>query len=481
MTPEDVIYSLDIYKKHSPQMGAYYRHVTKAEKTGERDITFTFDQAGNRELPQIVGQINVLPKHWWEGTDKNGNKRDVSATTLEPLIGSGAYRIKEFVPGRSITYERVKDYWGKDINVNVGRDNFDELRWEYFRDSTVAIEAFKADVVDWRSENSAKDWATAYDFPAVREKRVVLEEFPIRSFGGMQAFAFNLRRDKFKDWRVRRAFNYAMDFEEMNKAMFFGQYKRVNSYFEGTELASSGLPQGRELEILETVRDKVPPEVFTKPFVNPVGGSPENVRTNLREAARLLREAGYEVRNQKLVNAKTGEQLSVEILVSSPGFERLALRYAPGLERLGIDVRIRTVDDAQYENRLRQWDYDMVVASWGQSLSPGNEQRGFWGTQAAEQPGSRNVGGIKNPAVDALVDRVIFAKNRDELVAASRALDRVLLWNDYVVPQWTYGKARTARWDRFGRPDKLPEYGVSAFPTIWWYDKEKAAKTGSRQ
>jgi microcin C transport system substrate-binding protein len=481
VTPEDVIYSLEIFKKHSPQMGAYYRHVTKAEKTGERDVTFTFDQAGNRELPQIVGQLNVLPKHWWEGTDKNGNKRDVTATTMEPLMGTGAYRIKEFVPGRNIVYERVKDYWGKDINVNIGRDNFDEQRWEYFRDSTVAIEAFKADVVDWRSENSAKDWATAYDFPAVREKRVVLEEFPIRSFGGMQAFAFNLRRDKFKDWRVRRAFNYAMDFEDMNKAMFFGQYKRVNSYFEGLELASSGLPQGRELEILETVRDKVPPEVFTKSFVNPVGGSPENVRTNLREAARLLREAGYEVRNQKLVNPKTGEQLSVEILVSSPGFERLALRYAPGLERLGIDVRIRTVDDAQYENRMRQWDYDMVVANWGQSLSPGNEQRGYWTSQAADQAGSRNVGGIKNPAVDTLVDRVIFAKDRDDLIAASHALDRVLLWNDYVVPQWTYGKARTARWDRFGKPDKLPEYGVSAFPTIWWFDKEKAAKTGSRQ
>jgi microcin C transport system substrate-binding protein len=481
VTPEDVIFSFDTFKKLSPQMGAYYRHVTKAEKTGERDITFTFDQAGNRELPQIVGQINVLPKHWWEGTDKNGNKRDVSATTQEPLMGSGAYKIKEFVPGRSITYERVKDYWGKDVNVNVGRDNFDEQRWEYFRDSTVAIEAFKADVVDWRSENSAKDWATAYDFPAVKDGRVIKEEFPIRSFGGMQGFAFNLRRDKFKDWRVRRAFNYALDFEDMNKVMFFGQYTRVNSYFEGLELASSGLPQGRELEILETVRDKVPPEVFTKPFVNPVSGSPENVRANLREAARLLREAGYEVKNQKLVNPKTGEQLSVEILVSSPGFERLALRYAPGLERLGIDVRIRTVDDAQYESRMRQWDYDMIVANWGQSLSPGNEQRGYWTSQAADQAGSRNVGGIKNPAVDALVDRVIFAKDRDDLIAASRALDRVLLWNDYVVPQWTYGKARTARWDRFGKPDKLPEYGVSAFPTIWWFDKEKAAKTGSRQ
>jgi microcin C transport system substrate-binding protein len=481
VTPEDVIFSLDAFKKHSPQYSAYYRHVTKAEKTGERDVTFTFDQAGNRELPQIVGQLNVLPKHWWEGVDKAGNKRDVGATTLEPLLGSGAYKIKEFAPGRTVAYERVPDYWGKSVNVNIGRDNFNELRFEYFRDSTVAIEAFKADVVDWRTENSAKDWATAYDFPAVREKRVVLEEFPIRSVGGMQGYAFNLRRDKFKDARVRRAFNYAFDFEEMNQAMFFGQYKRVGSYFEGLELAATGLPQGRELEILETVRDKVPPEVFTKPYANPVGGSPENVRANLREASRLLREAGYEVRNQKLVNAKTGEQLSAEILVSSPAFERLALRYVPMLERLGIDVRIRTVDDAQYENRLRQWDFDIVVANWGESLSPGNEQRGFWGSQAADQPGSRNLIGIKDPAVDALIEKVIFAKNRDDLVAATRALDRVLLWNFYVVPQWTYGKVRTARWDRFGRPDKLPEYGFSAFPTIWWYDQQKAAKVGARQ
>ena len=480
VTPDDVIYSFDVLKKYAPQVAAYYRHVVKAEKTGDRDITFTFDQAGNRELPQIVGQLNILPKHWWEGTDKNGNKRDIGATTLEPPLGSGPYKIKEFSPGRSITYERVKDYWGKDLNVNIGRDNFDEVRYEYFRDTTVSLEAFKADQLDWRTESSAKDWATAYDFPAVKDGRVILEEFPIQSFGGMQAFAFNIRRNKFKDWRVRRAFNYALDFEDMNKAMFFGQYKRIDSYFEGMELASSGLPKDRELEILETVRDKVPPEVFTKPYTNPVGGTPENVRNNLREATRLLREAGYEIRNQKLVNTKTGEPFTVEFLLVQPVFERLALRYQPNLERLGITVTIRTVDESQYENRLRQWDYDIIVASWGESLSPGNEQRGNWGSDAADQPGSENLIGIKNPAVDALIERVIFAKSREDLVAATQALDRVLLWNDYVVPQWTYGKARTARWNRFSRPEKLPKYGVSAFPTIWWYDKEKAAKLGSR-
>jgi microcin C transport system substrate-binding protein len=481
ITVDDVIFSMQAFKKHNPMLAAYYRHVAKVEQTGEREVTFTFDSPGNREMPVILGQLNVLPKHWWEGTDASGRKRDVGATTLEPPLGNGAYRIKDFVAGRTIVYERVKDYWGKDLNVNIGRDNFDELRYEYFRDSTVAIEAFKADQVDWRTENSAKSWATAYDFPAVRDKRVIVEEFPQRDRGIMQGFVFNTRREKFKDPRLRRAFNFAYDFEEMNKQLFFGQYKRINSYFDGTELASSGLPQGQELEILEKVRDQVPPEVFTTPYTNPVGGTPENVRANLREGTRLLKEAGYEIRNQKLVNAKTGEAMSVEILTEEPTIERIILFYKPSLERLGIGVSVRTVDDPQYENRLRSWDFDMIIGTWPESLSPGNEQRDYWSSQAADTPGSRNYIGIKNPAVDALIERVIFAKNRAELVAATRALDRVLLWNHYVVPQFTYDKSRTARWDRFSRPDPLPKYGASAFPTVWWWDAEKAAKTGTRQ
>jgi microcin C transport system substrate-binding protein len=262
ITPEDVIFSLEAFKKNSPQLSAYYRHVAKAEKTGEHEVTFVFDAPGNRELPQIIGQLTVLPKHWWEGSDKDGKKRDVAATTLEPPLGSGAYRIKEFSPGRNIVYERVKDYWGRALNVSIGVNNFDELHFEYFRDSTVALEAFKANTVDWRTENSAKNWATAYDFPAVGDKRVLLEEFPIRNIGMMQGFAFNLRREKFQDPRVRRAFNYAFDFEEMNKQIFFGQYRRIASYFEGTELAATGIPAGKELELLEAVRDKVPAELF---------------------------------------------------------------------------------------------------------------------------------------------------------------------------------------------------------------------------
>jgi microcin C transport system substrate-binding protein len=480
VTPDDVIFSFDTFKRNSPQLAAYYRHVTKAEKSGEREVTFIFDGPGNRELPQIVGQLPVLPKHWWEGTDKSGRKRDVTQTTLEPPLGSGPYRLKEFSPGHTIIYEKVADYWGKDLNVNVGANNFAQIRYEYFRDSTVALEAFKGDQVDWRTENSAKNWATAYDFPAAREKKVVLEEFPVRNVGIMQAFAFNIRRDKFKDARVRRAFNFAFDFEEMNRQIFFGQYRRIASYFEGTELASTGIPEGQELDILQSVKDKVPAELFSKPYTNPIGGNPQAVRNNLRKALALFREAGYEIRNTKLTNAKTGELFRVEFLVSDPATERFVLFYKPSLERIGMTVSSRMVDSAQYENRLRQWDYDVIVASWGESLSPGNEQRGFWSSQAADIPGSRNLIGIKNPAVDALIERVIYAKDRDGLVAATKALDRVLLWNFYVVPQWTYGKQRTARWDRFGHPDNMPKYGLSAFPSIWWWAADKAAKVPQR-
>ncbi len=480
ITTDDVIFSFNTFKANSPFYGAYYRHVIKVEKIADREITFVFDWPGNRELPQIVGQLPVLPKHWWEATDKSGNKRDVTATTLEPPLGSGPYRLKEFQPGRSIVYEKVADYWGKDLNVIIGTRNFQQIRYEYFRDSTVALEAFKGDQVDWRTENSAKNWATAYDFPAVRDQKVLKEEFLVRNRGVMQAFAFNIRRDKFKDPRVRRAFNFAFDFEEMNKQIFFGQYTRIASYFGGTELASSGLPQGKELEILNSVKEQVPPEVFTTPYSNPKGGDQQALRNNLREALKLFREAGYEINNTKLVDAKTGEQFSVEFLAEDPATERFVLFYKPSLQRLGMTVNVRMVDAAQYENRLRQWDFDIIVANWPESLSPGNEQRDYWSSAAADRPGSRNLVGIKNPAIDKLIDRVIFTKDRDELVAATKALDRVLLWNFYVVPQWTYGKQRTARWDRFGHPETMPKYGAALFPTIWWWDPDKAAKVPQR-
>jgi microcin C transport system substrate-binding protein len=476
VTPEDVIFSFEALKKNSPMHASYYRHVTKAEKVAERDIKFTFAAPGNRELPHIVGELTVMPKHYWEGTDSEGRKRDISTTTLEPPLGSGPYRIGDFDAGRTVKLVRVKDYWGTALPTQVGQNNFDELRFEFFRDNVVALEAFKADQVDWIAENSAKQWATAYDFPAMAEKRTIKEEFPVNDSGRMQAFVLNLRREQFKDVRLRRAFNFAFDFEEMNKQLFFGQYTRINSYFYGTELASSGLPEGEELAILETVRDKVPPEVFTMPYQNPVGGNPEAVRSNLRESLRLLKEAGYEIKDHKLVDA-AGKPITVEILVQEPAYERIALFYKPSLERIGVTTSIRIVDSAQYENRQRSFDYDMIFDTWGESLSPGNEQREYWGSQAADVSGSRNTAGIKNPAVDSLIDRVIFAKSRSELVAATKALDRVLLWNFYVVPQYSYPFSRYARWDRFSHAEPLPKYANSGLPSLWWFDAEKAART----
>ena len=478
VTAEDVIFSFESLKTNSPTYAFYYANVTKAEKTGEREVTFTFNQKGNRELPQIMGQLMVLPKHWWEGTAPDGRKRDVTQTTLEPPLGSGPYRIKNFETGRNATYERVKDYWGEKINVNVGQNNFDQIRYEYYRDATVLLEAFKADRLDFRTENSARNWATGYDFPARQEGRVVLEEFPFRATGVMQAFVLNMRRDKFKDQRVRRAFNLAFPFEELNKTIFYGLYERPSSYFYGLDLASSGLPEGKELEILESVRDKVPASVFTTPYKNPINDSPETIRNNLREADRLLKEAGWEVKNGRRVNAK-GEVLSVELLSSSPNEERVFLPYKASLERLGIAASVRTIDDVQYTNRTRSFDFDIATGLWPQSLSPGNEQREFWGSQAAAREGSRNLAGIADPGIDALIDKVIFATDRDDLVAATKALDRVLLAHDYVVPQWTSLKQRTARWNRYSHPETMPRYGGAAFPTIWWYDEAKAAKTGA--
>ena len=480
VTPDDVVFSFDALKKNSPMYSAYYRHIVKCEPAGERDVKFTFDGPGNRELPMITGELPVLPKHWWTGSDEQGRKRDITATTLEIPLGSGPYRIKEFVAGRSVVLERVADYWGKDLPVAVGQDNFDQLRFEFFRDDLVGLEAFKADQLDWFAERSGKQWSTAYDFPAVREKRVIKEKFPDTSSGRMQGFAFNLRRPLFADVRLRRAFNYAYDWEESDRQLSNGEYHRDSSYFDGIpELMSSGVPEGLELQILETVRDKVPAEVFTKPYQNPVGGNPEASRNNLREATRLLKEVGFEVRDRKLYDS-AGRPVSVEFLCQDPGDERSVLFYKPYLERLGITVNVRTVDSVQYQNRLRSFDFDIITMVWGQSLSPGNEQRDFFGSEAADQPGSRNRPGIKNPAVDALINRIIFAKDRAELVASCKALDRVLLWNAYVVPQFAAGFNRYARWDRFSHPEPLPKYGVSGFPNLWWWDAEKAARTGGR-
>ena len=470
ISPEDVIFSLQAFRKLHPQLAAYYRHVVKAEKIGRHEVRFTFDAPGIRELPQVLGQLTVLPRHWWQEVDKSGKRRDITQTSLAPPLGSGPYRIKTLDAGRSIVYERVRNYWGKGIPANIGANNFDELRFDYFRDPSVAFEAFKAGTIDWRIESAAKNWATEYGFPAVRDRQVLLEEFPIRSIGTMQAFAFNTRRLKFQDSRVRHAFNLAFDFETVNREVFFDQYRRISSYFDGTELASSGLPEGRELEILRAVRAEVPPEVFTTPYRNPVSQNTEAFRSNLLEAMGLLNEAAFEVNDLVLIDPQTRKQFSVEFLIGNKSLERVILFYQPALERLGMLVTLRLVDDVQYQNRLRDRDFDIVVTTWQESLTPGNEQWDYWGSRSADAPGSSNLVGIENPAVDELIERIIFADNRNDLVASTKALDRVLLWNHYVVPQWNFSKVRTARWDRFSHPEQMPKYGLTGFPALWWSD-----------
>lgn len=476
VTPEDVIFSFNAFKTNSPQYAFYYAHVRAAEKAAEHEVTFYFDEPGNRELPQIVGQFMILPKHIWTGQGPDGKPRDITQTTLLPPVGSGPYRLKQADPPHSTTYERVDSYWGASLPVRVGMNNFAEQRFDYFRDTTVLLEAFKGDQIDIRFENSAKNWATAYDFPAVKDGKVIREEFAQRASGRMQAFVFNLRRENFKDQRVRRAFNLAFDFEEMNKTVFYGQYARIKSFFEGTELASSGVPEGLEKEILESVRAHVPASLFTTAYTNPVAGNPDAVRNNLREADRLLKDAGFVVKDGKRMTP-SGQAFKIELLAYDSSFERILLFLKPSLERLGIGVVVKVVDVSQYENRMRDFDFDVTTDLWAQSLSPGNEQREYWGSKSADRAGSRNTAGIKNQAVDLLIEKIVMAKTRAEQVAATRALDRVLLANDYVVPQWTYNFERTARWDRFNRPAVMPVYGASAFPTIWWYDTERAART----
>jgi len=479
VTVEDVIWSFETVIELDPRYKFYYQNVTAAEDRGDGVVRFTFDAPGNRELPHIMGQVMVLPKHWWTGTDADGNARDIAKSTLEKPLGSGPYRIKDFSANRQVTYERVGDYWGADLPIRVGTNNFDEIVYDSYRDSAVQLEAFKGDQFDWRRENIAKNWATAYDIEAVKDGRIVLETFPDKSRGIMQAFVPNLRLDKFQDERVRRALNLAFDFETLNRTSFFDQYKRGNSFYAGTELAASGLPEGKELDILESVRELVPADVFTEPYQNPVGGDPQKMRANLREALKLFKEAGFRLENRKLVDAN-GTPFTIEFIAQSPTAERYVLPYANNLRLIGIDLELRILDTPQYINRIRSRDFDMATLVWAQSLSPGNEQRNYWGSEAADQQQSQNYAGIKDAGVDALIEKVIFAKDRKELVAATRALDRVLVAHNFVIPQWFLDYERIARWNRFAHPQNMPEFSIG-FPTIWWYDAELSAQTDARK
>jgi microcin C transport system substrate-binding protein len=466
VTVEDVIWTLDTLKtKGHPFYRAYYANIAKAEKVGERQVKMIFDGKMNRELPLIAGQMPILPKHYYE-------KVEFDKTTLTPPLGSGPYRIKRVDPGRTIVYERDPEYWGAQLPVNRGRYDFDEIRYEYYRDANVALEAFKAGDFDIQIENNSKDWATAYTGPAFDKGLIVREEIPNQRGTGMQGFVFNTRREIFKDPRVRAALAYGFDFEWANNNLFYGQYQRTESYFSNSELASSGLPSEAELKLLEPYRDQLPEEVFTKEYRAPSTAGTD-LRQNLRTALEMLRDAGWEVQGQRLVNQATGQPLAFEILLVQPAFERIVGPFVQNLKRLGVQATIRTVDTAQYQNRIDDFDFDMVVNSWGESQSPGNEQRDYWGSQAADTRGSRNLAGIKSPVVDALIDKIIQAPSREDLITATRALDRVLLWGHYVIPHWHITYDRVAYWNKFSRPEIDPIYGVDLF--AWWVDEVKLA------
>ena len=474
ITAEDVIWTFNtLREKGDPSYRYYYASVKKVEKIGDRSVRFTFHAGENRELPLIIGQLVVLPKHYWES-------KDFTATTLEPPLGSGPYRIGTFEPGRTITYTRVPDYWGARLPVNVGSSNFDKVRYDYYRDATVAIEAFKSGAADYRDENSSRHWATSYDIPAVRDGRLKKEEIPHKRSAGMQGFVFNMRRDIFKDPLVRQALAYGFDFDWSNKTLFYGQYTRTRSFFQNSELAATDLPQGREREILAKFKNRLPPEVFTKTYSPPVtDGSGQN-REQLRYALTLLQRAGWDINEEtrKLTHKKTGKVMEFEVLLVSPLFERVILPFKKNLARLGIEVKVRTVDSAQYQERLDNFDFDMIVSGWGQSMSPGNEQRSFWGSEAADRRGSRNLSGIKDPVIDELIEMVIAAPTREELVQRTRALDRVLQWNHIVIPNWHTPYDRILYWDKFSRPAVIPDRGADLF--TWWVDPVKERNLEAR-
>ncbi len=472
ITAEDVIFSLQLLKtKGHPQFRFYYQSVIEAEKTGPREVRFSFAAGDNRELPLIVGQMPILPKHYWE-------TRDFEKTTLEPPLGSGPYKIADFEPGRHVVYERVADYWGRDLAVNRGQYNFDSLRTDYYRDDTVVRQALKAGNIDFRVENQAKAWALDYDVPAVREGWLKKDKFEHRRPTGMQAFTMNARRAVFQDRRVRRALAFAFDFDWSNRNLFFGQYTRTESYFSNSELAAAGLPSPQEMEILEPYRDRIPAEVFTQEYRAPETDGTGWPRDNLARAFDLLSEAGWIVRDMKLVSAETGARMRFEILLISPAFERIVLPFKRNLNRLGIEVSVRLVDTAQYINRVRAFDFDMIVGGWGQSESPGNEQRNYWTSASAKTNGSRNFAGIEDPVIDALVERIISAPDRESLIMTTRSLDRVLLWGHYVISNWHIRFDRIVYWDKFGKPQAPPRRGTST--SYWWADPDKARALASR-
>ncbi len=460
ITAEDVKWTFEtLREKGSPFFKAYWGDVNKITVESQTRVRFDFAVKGNAELPLIIAEMTILPKHYWEG-------KNFDQTSLTPPLGSGPYKVGKIEPGKSIEYVRNDDYWGKDLPFWKGHNNFDRLVYDYYRDSNIALEAFFAGEYDVREENTAKLWATAYDVPQVKDGRIKMEEIENARPAGMQAFIMNIRKPVFKDVKVREALAYAFDFEWSNKQFAYGTYIRTNSHFENSDLASKGLPEGRELEILNQYKGRIPESVFTVEYKAPVTDGSGNARDNLRKAAQLLDEAGYKTGTDG-IRAKDGLRLEFEILDSNPMFERWVLPFVQNLKRIGVKANFRVIDAAQYQNRMNEYDYDMTIGNFGQSDSPGNEQRDFWGSDKADMPGSRNYIGIKDKAVDEMIEAIIRADSREELVAQVHALDRVLLAGHYVIPMWHYPKWRLAYWTKLQRPENLS--GISpAVSQTWW-------------
>ena len=467
ITAEDVAWSFEtLVSQGNPQYRFYYSAVASAEALDAARVRFTFSESNNRELPLIVGQLPILPKHYWA-------TRDFGATTLEPPLGSGPYQIREFEAGRFTVRERVEDYWGRDLAVRRGMQNFQTIRTDFFRDATPIRLALKAGDIDFRLENQAKAWAEDYNVAVVEKGWLKKELVTNRRPTGMQAFVMNTRREQFSDPRVREALALAFDFEWTNRNLFNGQYTRTRSYFSNSDLAARGKPKGEELAVLEPFRSQVPETVFGEAYAPPVTDGSGWLRENLRRANALLQDAGWAVQDLQLVNAKTGAPFRFEILLVSPAFERIVLPYVRNLKRLGIEAKVRLVDENQYINRFRQFDFDMMVWVWGQSETPGNEQYEYWSQAAADSAGSRNLAGVRDPVVDELIGLMLRSDSREQLNQRTRALDRVLSWGHYVVPHWHIRADRILYWDKFGRPETPVRTGVMT--DRWWFDAERAS------
>jgi peptide/nickel transport system substrate-binding protein len=471
ITVDDVTFSLELLRDHGrPNHRSYYKKVTKVEKMGPRKVRFTFDHSGDREMPLIIGLMPVLPKHLI-------NPDTFENTTLTPLIGSGPYVIDTVDPGKSITFKRDPNYWGRDLPVNRGRYNFDEIRFDYYRDAGSMFEAFKSGLVQLRDEDDPTRWTEGYDFPALRDGRVIKEELPLETPAGMSALVFNTRRPLFADQRVREALIKLLDFEWINRTLYHGQYARSESYFARSDLSSHGHPaDATERRLLAPYLDEVKPSIMDGSYTLPESdGSGEN-REGRQEALKLLEQAGYQLKGGKLVNAATGEPFQFEILAATRAQERLLLTYAAALKQVGIDARIRQVDSAQYQRRKQTYDFDMIQYYWPVSLSPGNEQSFRWGSQAAVTEGSFNYPGVKSKAVDAMIEAVLEDEDEDGFVSAVRALDRVLLSGDYVIPLFHLPRQWVAHWRELKRPETTPLYGYQI--DSWWIEPEKSSQSG---